>query len=112
MMMRSAMRRSCPEICSAIIAHGGLDVTPAWFSPNWPARLEAVVPRTRGAGVVLLGGVALRRKASLFVGSDSGACHGAIAMAPLQTAKLNGAEPRTWLTFAPIADIRLSGRIR
>jgi hypothetical protein len=50
--------------------------------------------------------MALRRKASLFVGSDSGISHGAIAMAPLQTAKLNGAEPMTWLTYAlaPIAE--------
>jgi len=26
------MGTPCPEICSAVIAHLGLDVTPAWFA--------------------------------------------------------------------------------
>ena len=42
--------------------------------------------------------VALNRKNALFAGSDGGARHWAIAMTLIQTAKLNGVEPMTWLT--------------
>jgi len=38
------------------------------------------------------------RKNALFAGSDGGARHWAIAMTLIQTAKLNGVEPLTWLT--------------
>ena len=39
-----------------------------------------------------------RRKNALFAGSDSGARHWSIVMTLLQTAKMNGLEPITWLT--------------
>lgn len=40
----------------------------------------------------------LTRKNALFAGSDSGARHWAVAMTLIQTAKLNGINPQTWLT--------------
>jgi transposase len=42
--------------------------------------------------------VALNRKNTLFAGSDSGACHWATIMTLIQTAKLNGIEPLSYLT--------------
>ncbi len=42
--------------------------------------------------------IALNRKNALFAGNDSGARHWAIAMTLIQTAKLNGVEPMTYLT--------------
>jgi transposase len=42
--------------------------------------------------------ITLARKNALFAGSDGGARHWAIAMTLIQTAKLNGVEPMTWLT--------------
>ena len=42
--------------------------------------------------------VALNRKNTLFAGSDSGACHWATIMTLIQTAKLNGIEPMSYLT--------------
>ena len=38
------------------------------------------------------------RKIALFAGSDGGARHWAIAMTPIQTAKLNAVDPMAWLT--------------
>jgi hypothetical protein len=40
----------------------------------------------------------LARKNALFAGSDGGACHWAMAMTLIQTAKLNGVDPMAWLT--------------
>ena len=40
---------------------------------------------------------ALTRKNALFAGSDGGARHWAMAMTLIQTAKLNGVDPRAWL---------------
>lgn len=42
--------------------------------------------------------VALTRKIALFAGGDAGAEHWAIAMTVNTTKKLNGVEPRAWLT--------------
>ena len=42
--------------------------------------------------------VALNRKNTLFAGSDSGACHWATMMTLIQTAKVNGIEPLSYLT--------------
>jgi transposase len=42
----------------------------------------------------------LTRKNALFAGNDGGARHWAIAMTLIQTAKLNGVDPMTWLTDA------------
>ena len=42
--------------------------------------------------------ITLTRKNALFLGSDCGARHWAIAMTLLQTAKLNGVQPMEWLT--------------
>jgi hypothetical protein len=39
-----------------------------------------------------------KRKMRLFAGNDGGARHRAIAMTLIQTAKLNGVEPMTYLT--------------
>jgi len=38
------------------------------------------------------------RKNALFAGSDGGARHWALTMTLIQTAKLNGIDPLTWLT--------------
>jgi transposase len=52
----------------------------------------------------------LTRKNALFAGSDGGARHWAIAMTLIQTAKLNGADPMTWLT--DVLDRIVSGRTK
>jgi len=39
----------------------------------------------------------LTRKDALFAGSDCGARHWALAMTLIETAKLNGIDPMTWL---------------
>ena len=54
--------------------------------------------------------VALNRKNALFAGSDGGARHWAIAMTLIQTAKLNGVEPMTWLT--DVLERIVSGQIK
>ena len=54
--------------------------------------------------------VALNRKNALFAGSDGGARHWAIAMTLIQTAKLNGVEPMTWLT--DVLERIVSGRTK
>jgi transposase len=52
----------------------------------------------------------LIRKNSLFAGSDGGAHRWAIAMTLIQTAKLNGIEPMTWLT--DVLERIVSGRTK
>jgi hypothetical protein len=42
--------------------------------------------------------IAITRKNSLFAGSDSGACHWAVANTLIQTCKLNDVEPLSYLT--------------
>ena len=42
--------------------------------------------------------ITLTRKNALFAGSDGGARHWVIAMTLIQTAKLNGVDPMSWLT--------------
>ena len=54
--------------------------------------------------------VTLTRKNALFAGSDGGARHWAIAMTLIETAKLNGVEPMTWLT--DVLERIVSGRIK
>ena len=52
----------------------------------------------------------LTRKNALFAGSDGGARHWAVAMTLIQTAKLNGIEPMTWLT--DVLERIVSGRTK
>jgi transposase len=52
----------------------------------------------------------LTRKNALFAGSDGGACHWAIVMTLVQTAKLNGVEPTAWLT--DVLERMISGRTK
>jgi transposase len=52
----------------------------------------------------------LTRKNALFAGSDGGARHWAIAMTLIQTAKLNGVDPMTWLT--DVLERIVSGRTK
>ena len=52
----------------------------------------------------------LTRKNALFAGSDGGARHWAIAMTLIQTAKLNGIDPMTWL--ADVLERIVSGRTK
>jgi hypothetical protein len=54
--------------------------------------------------------VALNRKNALFAGSDGGARHWAIAMTLIQTAKLNGVDPQSWLT--DVLERVVSGRTK
>jgi len=54
--------------------------------------------------------VTLNRKNALFAGSDGGACHWAIAMTLINTAKLNGVEPLAWLT--DVLERVVSGRTK
>ena len=52
----------------------------------------------------------LTRKNALFAGSDGGACHWAMAMTLIQTAKLNGVDPMAWLT--DVLERVVSGRTK
>ena len=54
--------------------------------------------------------IALGRKNYLFVGSDNGGKSAAIAYARIETAKLNGVDPRAWLTdvLSGIADHKIN----
>jgi transposase len=52
----------------------------------------------------------LARKNALFAGSDGGACHWAMAMTLIQTAKLNGVDPMAWLT--DVLERVVSGRTK
>jgi transposase len=52
----------------------------------------------------------LTRKNALFAGNDRGACHWAIAMTLIQTAKLNGVEPMAYLT--DVLERIVSGRTK
>jgi transposase len=52
----------------------------------------------------------LTRKNALFAGSDGGARHWAMAMTLIQTAKLNGVDPMTWL--ADVLERVVSGRTK
>jgi transposase len=52
----------------------------------------------------------LTRKNALFAGSDGGARHWAMAMTLIQTAKLNGVDPMTWLT--DVLERVVSGRTK
>ncbi|RYH14565.1 MAG: transposase, partial [Alphaproteobacteria bacterium] len=54
--------------------------------------------------------VAINRKNVLSARSDGGARHRAIAMTLIQTAKLNGVEPMTWLT--DVLERIVSGRTK
>ena len=54
--------------------------------------------------------MALTRKNALFAGSDGGARHCALAMVPIQTAKLNGVDPLVWLT--DVLERVVSGRTK
>ena len=54
--------------------------------------------------------IALGRKNSLFVGSPAGGRAAAVAYTLIQTAKLNGVDPQTWLadTIAGIPDYKIT----
>ena len=52
----------------------------------------------------------LTRKNAFFAGSDGGARHWALAMTLIQTAKLNGVDPMTWLT--DVLERLVSGRTK
>jgi transposase len=54
--------------------------------------------------------ITLTRKNALFAGSDGGACHWAIAMTLIQTAKLNDVEPMAYLT--DVLERIVSGRTK
>src|SRR6202030_1678002 len=56
-----------------------------------------------------LRGIALGRKAWLFAGSDRGGERAAVMFTLIQTAKLNGIDPRAWLAdvLARIADHKI-----
>ncbi len=58
----------------------------------------------------VLRGIALGRKAWLFVGSDRGGERAAVMFTLIQTAKLNGVDPQAWLAdvLARIADHKIS----
>ena len=45
--------------------------------------------------------IALNRKNALFAGSDEGGANWAIIASLIETAKLNGANPHTWLADTP-----------
>jgi len=55
-------------------------------------------------------GVAVGRKNWLFAGSETGGKSAAIAYTLIETAKLNGVDPQTWLTdvLARIADHKIT----
>jgi transposase len=55
----------------------------------------------------MLRGASLGRKAWLFAGSDQGGERAAAMYSLIQTAKLNGVDPRAWLADVParIADM-------
>ena len=55
-------------------------------------------------------GVALGRKNYLFVGSQAGGRAAAIAYTLIETAKLNGVDPQSWLanTLARIPDHKIT----
>ena len=54
--------------------------------------------------------VAIGRKNYLFVGFEGGGKAAAIAYTPIKTAKLNGIDPQTWLTWVltKIADHKIT----
>ena len=54
--------------------------------------------------------IALGRKNYLFVGSPAGGRAAAVAYTLIETAKLNGADPQTWLadTIARIPDYKIN----
>jgi transposase len=52
----------------------------------------------------------LGRKNGLFAGSDGGAPHWAIVASLVATAKLNGVEPKAWLT--DVLERMVSGRTK
>jgi transposase len=54
--------------------------------------------------------ITLNRKNALFAGSDGGACHWAIALTLIQTAKLNGVDPMAYLT--DVLERIVSGRTK
>jgi hypothetical protein len=62
---------------------------------------------TNNAAERMLRGAALGRKAWLFAGSDQGGERAAAIYSLIQTAKLNGVDPRAWLAdvLARIADM-------
>jgi len=62
---------------------------------------------TNNAAERMLRGAALGRKAWLFAGSDQGGERAAAMYSLIQTAKLNGVDPRAWLAdvLARIADM-------
>ena len=55
-------------------------------------------------------GIALGRKNFLFMGSDNGGRSAAIAYTLIETAKLNGVDPQSWLTdvLGRIADHKIN----
>jgi len=55
-------------------------------------------------------GIALGRKNSLFAGDDGGAESWAILASLLQTAKLNGLDPFTWLS--DVLERMVSGEVK
>jgi hypothetical protein len=62
---------------------------------------------TNNAAERMLRGAALGRKAWLFAGSDQGGERAAAMYSLIQTAKLNGVDPRAWLAdvLTRIADM-------
>jgi len=54
--------------------------------------------------------ITLNRKNALFAGNDGGACHWAIALTLIQTAKLNGVDPMAYLT--DVLERIVSGRTK
>jgi transposase len=64
--------------------------------PRAPPRRRSPRERSRRA----MRPIALGRKNHLFAGSDGGARHWAVLASLIKTAKLNGIDPRAWMTGA------------
>src|SRR5207302_3318111 len=68
---------------------------------RWPAFTrfldDGPISLTNNAAERALRGIAIRRKAWLFAGSDRGGERAASMFTLIETAKLNGIDPQTWL---------------
>ena len=72
--------------------------------------VSAVGPRTMASAERAMRAVALGRKNHLFVGPQTGGKSAAIAYTLIETAKLNGVDPQSWLadTLARIPDHKIN----
>ena len=72
--------------------------------------VSAIGPRTMASAERAMRAVALGRKNHLFVGSLTGGKSAATAYTLIETAKLNGVDPQTWLanTLARIPDHKIN----